>query len=144
MDMSGLMDSKNFGIVQTTDGNSWTYVLDKVTVGSINIPFSSFMTISFDPMVPYVYLPTDLWMTYAKIMKDYYRDGITCDEFRGICNFEEPCKDLDTARSRHDLVLFVKDYEDNQISIKLNTFEIVRQGLQEEKPLACFVTIIMN
>jgi hypothetical protein len=73
-------------------------------------------------MVPYVYLPEKIWGQYANHMKDLYGNQISCSDILGLCKFLTTCDQLESAPTRHDLVITVTDYEDRISKLKLDAF----------------------
>jgi hypothetical protein len=77
------------------------------------------MVVSFDPMVPYIYLPKKQWANYANIMMAYYGNMIKCDDIRGLCKFVLACDEIRAAQASNDLILHVSDFHGFKSTIKL-------------------------
>jgi len=71
MDKNAIFDK--YTVLNTVNATSWTFVIDQIKVSTQQIDLTSFMVVSFDPMVPYIYMPQTQWASYANIMQAYYR-----------------------------------------------------------------------
>lgn len=56
-------------LIGTTNSSTWAITLDTANIDSTNLNIGFGSVIAFDPMVPYIYLPIEVWTLFASFMQ---------------------------------------------------------------------------
>jgi hypothetical protein len=142
MDLNAL--EGDYSTIGTTNATSWSLNVVSASISDIDLPIEDFMVTNFDPMLPYIYIPTKHWTAYQDYLTQKYDSNIECDSFKGSCKFIYPCNEIDKSSTNFDFKIAVNDVYGNDGIVSVNIYEILKDGEQFGDEGTCYIPIFSN
>lgn len=66
----------NFSLIGTTNNRTWSLNVINASIGDLALPIGSFMSVEFDPMLPYIYIPENHWTIFKDLINQTYGSAV--------------------------------------------------------------------
>uniref|UniRef100_A0A7S3IVK7 Peptidase A1 domain-containing protein n=1 Tax=Strombidium inclinatum TaxID=197538 RepID=A0A7S3IVK7_9SPIT len=141
-DKHGLKSGSELTVIRTTTQFSYDLRIESATLSGKSIfNDGKARLLNIDPQLPYLYLPSGDFNTYASALKEKFPDQVVCDD--NSCKFENNC---DQAKEDWgDFTLTLKDSQGSSPAFPIHEKQMLVPGpILGDTEVTCYAAVFKN